>query len=211
MPNRARITAALDTLAKQLADPDKLAHEAAYRDIRDGFDHQLTGSVTEFMGGANRRASVNAAKRTVVEAYGQVADIFGPLEPGDLAKFNQEVADELDYVENLFGDLAVRRTAGDSSVPADRLAQYNRSIDALYNELAASARKRVKVYWERGATEHGCTDCSRLDGQEHTLGYYLQRNFIPRKPGAAMQCGGHKCDCKWKDANGNEINVGEGD
>lgn len=209
MPNRARITAALDTLEKQLADPEKLARDSTYRNIRDGFDNLLNASVSAFMDGANRRASTNAAKRSVVEAYGKVADIFGPLEAGDLSKFNQEVADELDYVENLFGDLAVRKAAGDAVAPADRLAQYNKSLDALYNELAAGARKRVKVYWQRGATEHGCPDCMRLDGQEHALGYYLQRNFIPRKPGAAMKCGGYNCDCSWTDANGNEVGVGE--
>lgn len=206
MVNRTKLSAAFNALQASLSDPQALQRSARYGKIRSAYERQLTQAARQFLNGGNRRTFTNAAKQVMVTQYGATADLFGAaLDGATLAKFNAEVSQESDYLEGLFGDLALQRSAGDRTVPEARMAQYARSLDALFNELSAAQALGQKVYWQRGATEEGCIDCLRLDGQLHPISYYVDRNFIPRKPGAAMKCGGYNCDCQWVDVHGKPV------
>jgi hypothetical protein len=205
MVNRAKLSAAFNALQDSLSDPEAMQRSASYARIRVAYERQLGQAVRLYLNGGNRRTYVNAAKQVMVTQYGATADLFLPLESAELGLLNTEVADESGYLEGWFGDLAVQRSAKQIEPIDERLAFYVSSMDALFNQLNAMQDLKAKVFWQRGATEVGCIDCLRLDGQLHAMSYYVARNFIPGKPGAAMKCGGYNCDCSWIDQKGRPV------
>jgi hypothetical protein len=212
MPDLSAASAALSDLAATLAAP--------YGAVRSSFVDRLTSAASDYLlEGLNLRVTVNAAQRAMVESYGEAADLVsggsGGLEPADLAFFNSEVSAERDHIETLWADLKLQRTIapgeaaqGDLSVPADRIEMFARSMDAMFNELVARGNKNAMGTWQLGDAEKHCVghgSCTWLDGQRHRMSWFLQKDYIPRKPGAAQVCGGWHCQCSIVDDQGNEL------
>ena len=69
----------------------------------------------------------------------------------------------------------------------------------------ASAKSNQPLTWRLGKTEEHCDTCAKLDGQTHRLKWYTARDYMPKKPGAAMDCGGWNCDCGLFDKDGKRV------
>lgn len=212
MPDLSRAIAALEGLSQALSPGGQ------YAAIRASFLISLSSAAADYLDGGDIRETKYGALRAMVESYGATADLAsgGSLSPKDLAFFNVEVSAERDYIESLFGDLKVQREKGDKTLPAARLELYARSLDALYFELGARVTagpggggpQVVMGTWQLGETENHCQgvgSCSWLDGQKHRLAWYLLKNYIPGKPGAAQVCGGWACGCRLVGDDGNDI------
>ncbi|MCR4308385.1 MAG: hypothetical protein NUV80_07590, partial [Candidatus Berkelbacteria bacterium] len=56
--------------------------------------------------------------------------------------------------------------------------------------------------WRLGQTEVHCTTCLELNGKKHKAQWYIDNDYIPRKPGANLECNGYNCDCDLVDSSG---------
>lgn len=94
---------------------------------------------------------------------------------------------------------AIRDAKGDRAAQRDildnRIDLWTASIAAAGQAGLNSAKRNEMVTWHLGATEEHCSTCNQLDGQAHRRKWFDSRNYIPRKPGAAMDCGGWRCLC----------------
>jgi hypothetical protein len=89
----------------------------------------------------------------------------------------------------------------------ERADGYTRTVAALYNAGQMHAKRNKMLTWHLGNTEKHCVDCSKLNGKSHKASWYLARNFIPRQPGASMECFGVHCDCRLTDKDCNEVTI----
>lgn len=209
MVDRARAAAALGNLASLLSPNGQSA--ARYAAIRSNFLISLSQAASEFLEGADQRSTVNLAKRITVEAYGQAAEAaFGGEEPegDDLRFLNTEVADELDFIEALWGDLKMQRKAGDTRLPAGRIEQYANSLDALFNELKARASRNLMLEMVGDDGAESCKDCQRYKGQRHRAKWWIEKGLIPGVPGNSnYECRGFQCQHYLQDDQGNRFTV----
>jgi hypothetical protein len=47
----------------------------------------------------------------------------------------------------------------------------------------------------------------RMSDSQRESKWYIERDFIPGKAGAAMECGGYRCACVLVDKNGDEVTL----
>jgi hypothetical protein len=156
----------------------------------------------------------NIARRAVVDYFSPAfytgyADAGADeVEPADDAWLTDRTNEELGYIDELFAGLRDKRGNVDAAAEGDARADgYATTLDAVHAEGRLRSAKRRMLTWRLGQTEKHCKDCLTLNGQRHTAGWYLKRNFIPRKPGAAMACTGRHCDCRLDDDDGNEVTI----
>ncbi len=55
-------------------------------------------------------------------------------------------------------------------------------------------------------TEH-CDTCLGLNNTRHSARWYINRDYIPGKPGAAMDCGGWNCQCYLTNDEGKQFSI----
>ena len=106
------------------------------------------------------------------------------------------VATQLPYVRD-FAD-AVVAARGDRAAQQQIEARIGLWVEALriLGQVAkASADANAMGTWVFGDTVH-CADCAKLNGQRHRVKWFIQKGWIPREPGAPMECGGWNCECK---------------
>jgi len=77
----------------------------------------------------------------------------------------------------------------------ERADLWSNSVQGAAMKALAQGAGNEVVTWHLGATEEHCKTCPRLDGQRHRRKWFSSRNYFPRMPGAAMQCGGFRCQC----------------
>lgn len=78
------------------------------------------------------------------------------------------------------------------------------ALMALGNLGRANAQANTMGTWKYDGGEH-CATCEKLDGQRHRLKWFVARNYIPRNPGAALDCGGFNCKCQVLDDKGKQL------
>lgn len=117
---------------------------------------------------------------------------------------------ELGYIGELFAALKLARDqfwrgeidANDLRLLVQqRVNGYASSLEAVYNAGRMWGMKNSMLTWHLGHTEH-CNTCKSLAGKSHRAKWYLSNNYIPRKPGASMDCGGYQCQCYLTDKTG---------
>lgn len=142
------------------------------------------------------------------DAAGEVA-VGRKLEGDDSAYVNKEIDEESGFIQTLWADLKLQRASGNTQ-QTNRTDLYTKSLDTVFNELTARARKNAFGTWKIGSAENHCKgrgSCLWLDGQRHKMNWFLSHNYIPRKPGAAQVCGGWECVCDVVDDSGNTMLV----
>lgn len=157
----------------------------------------------------------NAMKRGMVEAFGAAVDkgyedAGGelPLDEETLSWLNDQVSKESGFIDDLFSRLKQEWDGLDPINEAFARADgYAKTLDAIYTQAKMWGNKNQMLEWELGQTETHCDTCAELSGQKHKASWYLSRDYIPRKPGASMDCQGYHCDCKLKDKDGNEVTI----
>ena len=116
--------------------------------------------------------------------------------------------EELGYLDDLFASLRDLRGTVDADAEAQLRADgYAATLDAVYAEGILRGKKNQMLTWHYGDTDH-CDTCAKLDEQRHSAKWYVQRDYIPRKPGAAMDCGGYRCQCYLETDAGEIITIG---
>jgi hypothetical protein len=122
---------------------------------------------------------------------------------------------ELGHIKELFATLKDMRaqyrakeiTTADVKAEIERRRDgYSATLDSVYVTGKMYAQKNKMVTWQYGETEH-CDTCASLNGKRHRAKWFIARDYIPRKPGAAMDCGGYRCQCSLLDDKGKEITL----
>src|SRR5512139_1275345 len=207
--NISKVAGMLATLAGKASE-----ETIPYSVIRAVYRTSISGAMNEYMApGAGVVTSYrNRFKRAMNEAFGAgfwrgYADAAGEPDYTDaearrwlVARINQEIGN----IDELFVRLREVRLAltKDEMTPEEvrafigaRVDGYAGGLDGVYNAGAMYGKGAAMLMWHLGATEEHCKTCSRLDGKEHRARWYITRNYIPRRPGADMDCGGYQCEC----------------
>jgi hypothetical protein len=223
------IKAAFDYLESQSQDiPSHIWKEAVKKRIfsvkADGdlgsisaeYHDRITTSLTTYFEGGSVVTPRNQFRRAMIEAFGSSFDMGwvdgGQQMPPDaeaLNWFNIRVDAELSYIDVLFEQAKELRKEPDFdffSWVTNRADSYSRTLNGMYNAALLFAKKNQILTWVYGEAEH-CQTCIKLNGQKHRASWYINRGYIPRKPGASMDCGGYQCKCQLVDAKGKEVTI----
>jgi hypothetical protein len=213
---RQAMNAAVDWLeARQAEAKAALPDTYEYDVIRQTLEEALFDA---FMGYASSAGAVtkwrNAARRAVLEAH---ADAFyrgyeeagaEETEPEDEKWLTAKQKEQVDYVAGVFDWLKEQRdaeTVTEDAIRA-RVEQWCQSLDATFGEGKLRGDKNQVLVWRYGDTDH-CETCQRLNGQRHTAKWYIARDYIPGKAGAAMLCGGYRCQCWLETKDGDVVTI----
>jgi hypothetical protein len=184
-----------------------------YDGIRNTYFGEVFDAVYDYLVSDRPVTSFRASmQRAMVQAFGGTVDLAYadgggelPLDEDTLAWYNEQVSAEMGHIEDLFNRLKAEWENIDPAAEAEaRATGYVYRLDALYAEAKMRGGKNKILYWHLGRTEKHCRTCASLDGQGHKISWYIDHNYIPRKPYASMECGGFRCDCTLTDKNGNE-------
>lgn len=187
-------------------------------EVNSVYHDKITGALTTFFeGGAvttPRNQMKQAASMAFLDAF-ELGWIDGgadlPLGEDALAWLGARLDAELGYIDSLFVQAKELRKETDTDFFAwvtDRADAYTRSLAGVYNAACMLAKKNQMLNWKLGNTEKHCDTCKKLDaGAPHRASWYIALDYIPRKAGAAMECGGYNCDCRLEDKDGNDVTV----
>jgi hypothetical protein len=181
--------------------------------INATYHDAITRALLTYLEGGAVTSPRNQFKRATIEAFGGAWDMGWDGDPptGDaLEWFNARVEQELSYIDTVFAQAKELRKEDDFDALAwasQRADSYTQTISSIFNAAKMWAAKNKMLTWHLGNTEKHCDTCAKLDGQSHRASWFVSRDYIPRKPGAAMLCGGYYCDCRLTDKDGNEITI----
>ena len=177
--------------------------------INAQYNDAITATLISYFEGGSLGASRNAFKRAMVEAFGGAFDagwVDGgqelPFDGDALEWFNARVEQEAAFIDSTY--VSAKQIKKDAEADffqwtTDRATGYVSTLSAIYNAAKMWANKNRSGIWRLGNTEKHCATCSKLNGTSHRLSWYIANNYIPRQPGASMDCGGYNCDCKIED------------
>jgi hypothetical protein len=190
---------------------------AGYDGIRTVLNGAVFGSVFGYLSGGSLSDANNRMATAVSRAYIETVELAYqegggelPLDDDTAVWARAQLDAQLGYVDELFAGLRELRRAGDfdaGEVATARAAGYASGLDGFFVEAKMRGSKNIVLTWHLGATEKHCKDCAKLDGQSHKISWYVERDYIPRKNGASMECGGYNCSCFLTDRSGNEYTV----
>lgn len=213
MPDLARaavaLTQAATVLATFKAGPQSIEGYVAEYDnlltaeIRKAFRHDVTAGE---MSAAHRQMLKNLAPGCYYEGMRQGGVEQDEADETDAETIKNWISDQIGYTSD-FAKTAVKAgkdKAAQQAVLA-RADMWLSAMLALGNLGRASAQANTTGTWKLGKTEQHCDTCYQLNGKRHRLKWYISKDYIPRKPGAAMTCGGWRCDCSIVDNKGNQL------
>jgi hypothetical protein len=186
------------------ATGDLAAINAVYHDA-------ITESLVSYFEGGSLAKSKNSFKRAMIEAFGGAWDAGWDGNPptGDaLEWFNARTQQEIAFIDGLYVQAKELRKDPEADTFAWATARadgYTATVSSVHNAARMWAKGGQMLTWHLGNTEKHCETCAELDGKSHRASWYISRDYIPRKPGAAMLCGGYYCDCSLTDKNGKDI------
>lgn len=177
----------------------------------------ITGALLDYFEGGGIAASRNEFKQACITAFSDAFDIAWidagaelPIDDAALSWVEGRINEEFTHIEALFEEAKELRRDKEFDYFAWATARadgYTNTLAAVYNEGRLRAADNVMVTWHLGATEKHCKTCASLDGKRHKIKWFLDRNYIPRKPDAGMECHGYNCDCSLIDDKGSEYTV----
>jgi len=185
-----------------------------YDVIRKTYVDALFDAFMGYAGGDRVTRHKNAASRAIVEAF---PDAFyrahedagaEETEQDDEQWLTGSTNAELGNLDGVFEWIKQARDEETITEDAirDRVERWAQGLDSVYSEALLRAKKNQKLEWHYGDTDH-CETCATLNGQAHTAKWYLARDYIPGKPGAAMDCGGWRCQCFLTDKSGETVTI----
>ena len=175
--------------------------------VAHGYRSEFIAAVNQVFRGNITPVALRDRLGTLIEDYAERIFIEGAVEAGSKITHDDLEKDELAAIDEWKnGQLAhvesFAAAADAAATPVEREAILSRVdlwVNALRN-LGAQGRASVLANrpgtWHLGQTEEHCATCANLDGKRHRLKWYTDRNYFPRTPGAAMDCGGYRCDCQ---------------
>lgn len=180
------------------------------------YHSRITAALLTYFEGGSVTAPRNQFRQAAVEALGDGFDLGYedkggdlPIDDDALGWLNARIEQELSYISMLFEQIKELRKDEDVnplewvSMKAD---SYVAACREAYNAGKMFADKLQMLTWVYGDADH-CATCEKLNGQRHRASWFLSRNYIPRKPGASLDCGGYRCKCSLIDKDGNEFTI----
>jgi len=183
--------------------------------INAEYHDRITEALLEYFGGSNIQTAKGQFKRAAANAFLDAFDLGWAMGGGEFP-VDDDAGDwlgarqtaEFGFIDELFlGAKELKKEDGFDVFPwvSERADRYTATLAAIFNAGKMWSKKNQLLTWRLGNTEKNCSTCAKLDGQRHRASWYISRDYIPRKPGAAMICGGYNCDCKLEDKDGNEV------
>ena len=223
MTNRAEVIADLDRLIAEAAF--KAAPDDPWSVIRSDYRARIAEAMTDYLATDKPSTSFRGAFRTAAIEDLPAAFWNGYAETaGEIDYSDSDAADwiaaklegELGFIGELFVSLKqLRDQFWRGEVDSDGLRDEVKTRTDGYAATLESVRvagrmwgaKNQMLTWEYGDTEH-CSTCQSLNGKAHRAKWYLARDYIPGKPGTAMDCGGYRCKCTLRDNEGKAVTIG---
>ena len=205
-----------------LSDATRAALKAGYieggvAEINARYNKEIVDAMTTYFEGGAMTAPRNQFRQAMTEAFNSAMDtgwVDGgqalPLDEDAAAWLDARLNSELAYIDDLFVQIKALRAEKPFdffswvTAKADR---WTSTVMSVYNAAVLLAKKNQMLTWNLGQTEKHCDTCASLDGNSHRASWYISHDYIPRKPGAAMECGGYNCDCRLTDSKGEEVTV----
>lgn len=197
--------------------------QGAYSTIRSVYRSDIAQAMTEYLASDKpstsyksrfNRAMLEAFSGAFYKGYEETASGLDDVDPDADAWLTGRQNSELGFIAELFASLkAARDEFWRGEIDADdlrlliqqRVNGYASSLDAVYNAGRMWGAKNRMLIWHLGSTKEHCKTCDRLNGARHRARWFVARNYIPRRPGASMDCGGYQCGCYFTDAKTGEV------
>jgi hypothetical protein len=191
--------------------------KADISDVNATYHDEITQALVDFFEGASITTSRNAMKRAMIQAFGDAFDagwIEGggtlPIDEDAMSWLEDRLNQEAMNIDGLFLQAKELRKLGEEfdyfTWLTARADMYTQSAASVHNAARLLANNRQMYTWHYGDTDH-CNTCQKLNGQRHRASWYIERNYIPGKPGASMDCGGFRCRCFLTDKDGNRVTI----
>lgn len=202
-----------------LLSPDVLSalKASSIEDINATYHDTITEALIAYFEGGKVTAPKNSFMRGTNQAFNDTFDLGYtdnggelPLEGDVLDWINARIEEEFGHISVLFEQAKELRKDTDTDAFAwitERADTYTNTLKSIYNSAMLFAKKNQMLTWHLGATEQHCSTCGKLDGNSHRASWYISHDYIPRKPGASMDCGGWNCQCSLTDKEGNEVTL----
>lgn len=184
--------------------------------INADYHNRITEALISYLEGSGSvTAPRNAFKRAMVEAFGAAFDLGWhtgggelPAEPDAQDWLAARVDAEMGYIDQVLQNAKELRAEGGDYFEwvTSRADGFTASVPSVYNYAKMAAAGNQMLEWRYGDTDH-CDTCASLNGQKHRAKWYIARDYIPRKPGAAMTCGGYRCMCSLLTKDGEEFTL----
>lgn len=165
------------------------------------FQADLRGIVTTgFFSDSSILADVRALVRNGVgDAYVAGLDEggvkFDEMDSDDAMLIVELTTEQLDHVTEFVR--AVRDAREDKAAQRDildnRIPLWTASITAAGQAGLASAKGNEMVRFGGEDGEESCKDCQRFKTNAHRRKWFLNRDYMPGKPGCALECKGYNC------------------
>ena len=186
-------------------------------DITARYNNEIVSAMTVYFEGGNATAPKNQFRQAMTEAFNSAFDtgyIDGggetPADADAVAWLQTQLTQEAAFVDGVFEQIKELRKEPDFDFfqwVIGKADSYTATVTSIYNGAALWAKKNQVLTWNLGNTEKHCATCAKLDGSTHRASWYISRNYIPRRPGASMDCGGYHCDCSLTDKNGEAVTL----
>lgn len=186
-------------------------------DINARYHDEITNALVNYFSGGNVTSSKNQFRQAMVEAFNSAFDT-GWIDGGQAFPVSADAVDwlmaresqEVGHIDTLFSQAKELRKEKEFDYftwVTARADGYTSTVISIYNAAKLWAKGNQMLTWQLGNTEKHCPTCSKLNGGRHRASWYIGHDYIPRKPGASMECGGYNCDCSLVDDNGNEVTI----
>lgn len=211
MTDLAPLLAATRDIAAALAVPVRKSADGEV----DAYAGELERFVNQGLSGDMDLLDLRRAHRALLEEYGPAVYIASLEDCGvpeeDMTGEDDDaisgwVTDQKGYVSD-FAQAVIDARGDDLAAEAvrGRVDTWAASARALATLACMSAKQNQAVTWKYGETEAHCSTCASLNGKRHRMSWFIERDYIPQQPGAAMECGGWRCLCTLTDSEGNQV------
>lgn len=184
-----------------------IVHLMEAKPIYDVFDVRLTNLLKRYFKYGTKAGRVDKKAKTLLSDAITKAYYDGAKNAGmDPKNFNDEMSQEVDdlifnqfqYLDNYVKDIKAARK-DDSLRPniLDRVKWWYQTVQSAKILGESYYKQNENVRWELGMTEEHCDTCYSLNGGVHPRKWFIERGYIPKMPGAKMDCRGYLCDCRW--------------
>ena len=225
MTDRADVLQTVDDLIALVDVKLKAAPDDPWSVIRSDYRARIAEAMTDYLAtdkpstafrGAMRTAAIEDLPAAFWNGYAETAGEIDYTDEDAAGWIESKLEGELGFIAELFVSLKQLRDQfwhgeADTNALRDEVASRVDGYAATLESVRVAGRmwgsKNQMLTWEYGDTEH-CDTCQKLNGKAHRAKWYLALDYIPGKPGAAMDCGGYRCQCKLRDKDGNVISIG---
>lgn len=192
------------------------AIKADISDVNATYHDAITEALVTYFEGAGIAGPRRQFKEAMIQAFGDAFDAAWveagaelPVDDDALDWLEERLNQETGYIDQLFQEAKELRKDKEFDFFAwisSKADNYTSTLMSIHNQAKLLADDRQLLTWHYRDTDH-CDTCAKLNGQRHRASWYISRDYIPGKNGAAMTCGGYRCQCFLTDKDGKEVTI----